>query len=135
MSPLSIPIFSYIANNDIILVIIKQSNSIMLQVNESRKFLPLDGQYVKFSNSKYLMTTNGVPDNPAKGIPSPIFIKVFDQTHVFTILQSIFWDTFIHPTSLKKTKLPLPLYIARIASRTNTTKHLVGTWKSSEGVL
>ncbi|MHA1168042.1 MAG: hypothetical protein ACTSRU_09485 [Candidatus Hodarchaeales archaeon] len=126
---------SYIENNDITLAIVKQSNSVILHANDSEESLPMDGQYVKLSNLQYLMITNGVPNNPVKGIPSPIIIKVFNQKQVPTILQSIFWDTFIHPTSLKKTKLPLPLYIARIAARRNTTKHLVGTWKSSEGVL
>ena len=97
--------------DDISIVHISDLDSIMLNKTQESVYVPHDGCYVNIDSNTFLLTTNGFPD-VSKGVPSPIHIKFIQNHHIDTskILKRLYFETFLHPSSFAKPKLPVSLH-------------------------
>ncbi len=96
---------------DVSIVHISDIDSIVLNRYQESVNIPHDGCYIKIDHNKMLLTTNGLPDI-SQGVPSPIYIEAIQNNNIDfeTILKRIYFETFLHPSSFAKPKLPISLH-------------------------
>jgi hypothetical protein len=116
---------------------IRSSNSIMLQQSNNELKLPIDGQCTPLSETQFLLMTNGIPNEPHIGIPNPILLEImnFGGLELKDILNSLYAQTYLHPCSLQKTKLPFPLFLSEKNAYIPIEDSILTNWISKEVLL
>ena len=104
---------SYCDNHEALAVNVRQVSGTILQFKSSEYFIPPSGSFVGLSKEVYLVQTDGRPDFEGDGIPRSILVHPVAGTvnDIESLLEYIYALTFIHPASLVKPKLPIPLHL------------------------
>ncbi len=99
------------------LVHIEDAYGRILEIDSGKFVHPSNGAYFQvIANNcdNYLLITNGRPDEPERGLPRPISVRIRSPTNnSIDILNEIYSHTFLHPASLIKTRVPIELHFAR----------------------
>ena len=108
-------------------------DAVILERNGTAVEIPPDGSFIDLSDSQVLLITNGRPEIDKQGVPSPIYVEVVNPGRYTPeeIFRGIYQNTFLHPASLEKTKLPLVVHASR--RRLRQPHEILMKW-SDEGV-
>jgi len=116
------------------LVQIKDTSFKMFKINNDKLEnvkIPNNGTFITLNNNKLqdkpeiCLLTNGIPDQPEKGTPNPLLLQILRSNDIsmVDIINSIYYHTFLHPTSFSKSNLPIEYHL------------LNNIWKISENRL
>lgn len=98
------------------LVHVSEIDAVVLESDSGNHSLPRDGSFIRATENQALIVTNGSPErNLEEGIPSPIQAEVMVSVdhNAENLFRWLYYQTFLHPASLLKPKLPLPVHACR----------------------
>jgi len=126
---------SYCNNHEALAVNVRQISGTILQFKSLEYSIPPSGSFVGLSKELYLVQTDGYPDFEGDGVPSSILVDPIAGTinNIEYLLEYIYALTFIHPTSLAKPKLPVPLHL--VSSLPSSTRRRLEESIILEGFL
>ncbi len=120
---------SYCDRHEALAINVRPVSGTILKSESDIFSIPPSGSFVQLLHDTYLIQTDGYPDFEGDGIPRSVLVRPVSGTikDINSVLEYIYALTFIHPTSLAKPKLPLPLHMVR-SLPSSIRKRLEESW-------